>query len=119
MGWLDPIFEIINKFIPDKAAQQKAAAEVAEYAQQAQIAQINTNTAEAQNKSVWVSGWRPCIGWQCALYIFWTKFLNMAFIYFELDYLIVPYDAQMMQLTFALLGVAWVSRTYEKSKGVS
>ena len=60
---------IINKFIPDPAEQAKAAeayrsqilaAAAASDAQQGQV-----NTAEAQHNSLFISGWRPMIGWVC------------------------------------------------------
>jgi hypothetical protein len=68
--------DIINKFIPDPAQKAQAAFQMAQLQQQtefkeldAQIAEIqsqtDTNKVEAANTNVFVSGWRPFIGWVC------------------------------------------------------
>lgn len=72
------ITDIIGRFVPDpaQAAQvtlemQKLVAdrEVAAATAAAEIAkaQAETNTAEAQNPSLFVGGWRPFVGWGCGV----------------------------------------------------
>jgi hypothetical protein len=61
---------LIDRLIPDKAEAEKArldmeAALVAS-ANQAAMAQVEVNKIEAAHASVFVSGWRPAIGWVCA-----------------------------------------------------
>lgn len=34
-------------------------------------AQIELNKIEAQHNSIFVSGWRPAVGWVCSLALFW------------------------------------------------
>lgn len=63
----DLIGGILNKVLPDKQANDAAKAALAEAALSGQLAQVQgqlaINLAEAQNKSVWVAGWRPAFGW--------------------------------------------------------
>lgn len=88
------------------------------------IEQISVNREEAKSASVFVSGWRPFIGWACGfafLYIgilepiarFAAKVLyDYAGEFPEIDPTIT------MQVLFGLLGLAGM-RTYEKSKNVA
>lgn len=61
---------IIDRIIPDKEAAQRAKEELAQLQQsgelQLMLEQIKTNRVEAQHKNLWVSGWRPAVGWVCA-----------------------------------------------------
>ena len=60
--------QIVNKFIPDPNQRAEAEASLRESLQQWDQQQSETNTAEAQNPNLFVSGWRPAIGWICLLY---------------------------------------------------
>lgn len=53
---------IVRQFFPDKSAQEQQQFAMALTVMQGQMA---TNTAEAANPSVFVSGWRPFVGWVC------------------------------------------------------
>lgn len=76
---LGPTFgKIIDKIFPDPAAKAQAqmqmvqlqqAGEFKELDAQLQMAkgQTDTNLAEAANPKLFVSGWRPFIGWICGL----------------------------------------------------
>jgi hypothetical protein len=68
-GLADLASTIINKFFPDKAQEEKdqLALQMQVMLQEAQLAknQSDTNTAEAANPNVFVSGWRPFVGWVC------------------------------------------------------
>lgn len=68
-----PIFDLIDtavdKIFPDADAEQKRKADkfMAELKGKMTLAlgQIETNKVEAAHSSVFVSGWRPFIGWVC------------------------------------------------------
>lgn len=73
-----PILKIVDKLIPDPAAKAQAqlqiiqmqqAGEFKELEAQLQLAkgQTDINQAEATNPKLFVSGWRPFIGWICGL----------------------------------------------------
>jgi hypothetical protein len=53
---------IVKQFFPDKTEQERQQFAMALTVLQGQMA---TNTAEASNPSVFVSGWRPFVGWVC------------------------------------------------------
>lgn len=88
------------------------------------IAQIGVNTEEAKSQNLFVSGWRPFIGWGCGL----------AFLYIGLFEPVIRFVAKVaynysgefpeidttitMQVLFGLLGLAGM-RTYEKKQGVA
>jgi hypothetical protein len=61
---------LIDRLIPDRAAAEKAKAEMeAELiraSNEAALAQVEVNKIEAAHSSVFVAGWRPAIGWVCA-----------------------------------------------------
>lgn len=122
-----PIFDLLDKIIPDKDAAQKAAQEIAVLAAtQAHteiMAQMEVNKAEAQHHSIFVSGWRPFIGW--------TLGFAMAFNYMiaplvnwataltghDVTLPVLEFDI-MMPVLLGMLGLATV-RTAERIRGVA
>jgi len=125
---LPKALEILDEVIPDKDAAQKAKismeAKLLDAASAANLAQAATNTAEAQHRSTFVAGWRPAIGWVCALGLAWN-FIGYQLVLYGLnimgrtDILLPPMSGDnLMELTFAMLGMAGL-RTYEKFKGVT
>jgi hypothetical protein len=65
----DLIGTVVNKIWPDKteAERQQLAAAV-----MIVNGQLDINRAEASNPSVFVSGWRPFIGWVCGSACAWN-----------------------------------------------
>ena len=55
--------QVLNKFVPDPDAKIKAEAELRNALLAMDAKQAEVNTAEAANPNVFVSGWRPAIGW--------------------------------------------------------
>ena len=68
---IEPVTGIIDKVVADKDQAAKLAHEIAtmseKHAQQALLAQLEINKAEASSGSVFKGGWRPAVGWVCAL----------------------------------------------------
>ena len=68
---IGPVTCLLDKFIEDKDTKNALAHEIAtlsqKQAQEAMIAQLEVNKAEAAHKSLFVAGWRPFIGWVCGL----------------------------------------------------
>jgi hypothetical protein len=67
---LNVIGTVVDRVIPDPKQKAELQLELAKLADQEasrshdeMMGQIATNTAEAQNRSVFVAGWRPFIGW--------------------------------------------------------
>ena len=109
--------QVLNRFIPDPNAKIAAEAELRESLRKWDDAQSQTNTAEATNPNLFVSGWRPAIGWIGAAglaYQYVIRPLATATGYGTYPAL----DGSLMELVMALLGMAGL-RTYEKKIGVA
>jgi hypothetical protein len=127
-----PIFDLVGKvvdrLIPDKAAADKAKLDMMATLQTQEFSlaleQIKVNAQEASNPSIFVSGWRPFIGWVCGAGCAWNwiglpaaKFLAVAI--WNHPIAIAPADlGEMMPLLFGLLGLGGL-RTVEKINGVA
>ena len=68
--------QIVNKFIPDPAAAAQAEQELRASLQAWDSKQSDTNTAEASNPNLFVSGWRPAIGWVGAIGLLYQYLLR-------------------------------------------
>jgi len=121
------VSSVLDRVIPDKNAKEKAAQEIEkaliENAAQLNLAQAETNKVEASHRSVWVAGWRPCLGWVAALGFAWVFVLQPLIVWMITLYGVdVPlpefHTDALLELTFAMLGLAGL-RTYEKQKGIS
>jgi hypothetical protein len=109
--------KVLDKFVADPDAKIKAEAELrnALFALDAKQAEINT--AEAANSNVFVSGWRPAIGWIGAGGLAYHFILRPIFV--GLGWTSLPtLDGMLFELIFAMLGFGGL-RTYEKLKGVA
>jgi len=118
---------VLDKIIPDKAGAEKAKQEIEktliDNASKLNLAQAEINKAEAEHRSVFVAGWRPMIGWSCAIGIFWLFVGHPLVVYFDaMDGIVSPIPTIdhdiLLELTFAMLGMAGL-RTFEKLKGVT
>lgn len=128
MGWLPKLIggniaetakgvaDVVDKFVetPDeKAAFQTV---MAKMAQQPGLAQVELNKIGAAHRSVFVSGWRPAVGWVCAVGLAFAFLVNPL-----LQWIIgdpgpeLPLDI-MMELVIGMLGLAGL-RTAEKLAG--
>lgn len=84
--------------------------------------QLEINKMEAQNPHLFVSGWRPSIGWICSFAVGYEFIIYPLFLWFNaLWWNITPpphIDYSLLgELLFAMLGVAGL-RTWEKQKNV-
>ena len=108
--------QIVNKFIPDPTAAAQAEAELRTSLQAWDAKQDETNTVEAASPNLFVSGWRPAIGWVGALGLAYQYLLRPIAVgagWHDLPAL----DQSLMELVTAMLGMAGL-RTYEKTLGV-
>ena len=64
---LPNMLKVLDKFIPDKDLKAKIELELISGLNNIDMAQIEVNKQEAKHKSLFVSGWRPFIGWCCGL----------------------------------------------------
>lgn len=121
-----PIAGILDKFIEDKDKKSALAHEIAtmaeKHAHEVVKAQLEINKAEAQHPSLFVSGWRPAVGWVCVLGMagnFITiPFTNMVLELLEYDVVIPLIDMEtLLPVLLGMLGLG-AMRTVEKVKQV-
>jgi hypothetical protein len=81
--------------------------------QQPHLAQAAITQAEAQHRSVFVAGWRPAIGWCCAIALAFPYVINPVLQWYTgQPGPVLPTDS-LMELILALLGLGAL-RTAEK-----
>ena len=119
-GLIGPVTGIIDKVVADKDQAAKLAHDIAtmadRHAQEAMLAQIAVNKAEAQGNWFQAS-WRPLCGYVCVLGLA-TNFL-ISPIAAGFNITIPQADMSvMMPVLLGMLGLA-TARSYEKIKGVS
>lgn len=106
---------VINKIWPDKSEQEKQQLAAAVMVVQGQL---DINKEEAKNPSVFVSGWRPAIGWVCGAACAWN-WIGLKIALFIAAYTghalnLQPADiSEMMPVLLGMLGLGGL-RTVEK-----
>jgi len=121
-----PVADILDKFIQDKDQKAKLAHEIAtmaeRHAQEQALAQIEINKIEAASPSLFVSGWRPALGWICcagmAGNFITIPFTNMVLELLGQDVAIPLIDMEtLLPVLLGMLGLG-AMRTVEKVKQV-
>jgi hypothetical protein len=122
-----PIAKLLDKVIPDADERSRLAHEIATLAErqahEIAKAQIEVNKAEASNHSMFVSGWRPSVGWVCCAGLATNYLLvpicNFVLTITESPITVPPLDlSEMMPVLLGMLGLGSL-RTYEKTKNVA
>lgn len=125
---------LMDKLFPDPTAAAEAKLEVMRLAQSGELAQMNAdvqlaqgqmeiNKVEAASESLFVSGWRPAIGWICGA-AFAFKFIGGPTIFVVSQWTGYPvtlpnFDfTEMSTILLGMLGLGGL-RTVEKVKKVS
>ena len=123
-----PVTGLLDKFVEDKDQKAKLAHEIATmsdtHAQQALLAQLEINKAEAASGSLFKGGWRPFIGWISGI-AFAYHFVLQPLLVFVLtasgvDLPELPeFDmSTLLTVLGGMLGIGGL-RTYEKQKGLT
>ena len=121
-----PVTGLLDKFIEDKDKKNAIAFELStmaeKHAQELAKAQIEVNKTEAAHRSLFVSGWRPAVGWTCCLGLASNYLLipmaNFALALADSAIEVPVLDiSTMMPVLMGMLGLG-AMRTVEKAKGV-
>jgi hypothetical protein len=115
--------KVLDKFIPDPAAKAEAEAALRDSLQKWDAAQTEINKVEAANANLFVSGWRPFIGWTCGAAFAYHFVLQPLLVFilasFGVDFTLPVFSMEsLMTVLMGLLGMGGL-RTYEKFKGVA
>ena len=123
-----PVTGLLDKFIEDKDQNAKLAHELAtmadKHAQEAMLAQLEINKAEAASGSLFKGGWRPFVGWTCgiafAYHFVFQPLLIFIFAYIGLETPDLPqFDVgTLLPVLGGMLGIGGL-RSYEKTKGLT
>ena len=117
---IGPATQLLDKVIEDKDEKNRIAFELStlaeRHAQELAKGQLEVNKVESDSKSLFVSGWRPCFGWVCALGLFYNTILsNILGIWVEMPEIDTTLLVPVMM---GMLGLG-AMRSYEKVQGVS
>jgi hypothetical protein len=130
---LGVVATVIDRAFPDPAQRDAAKLKLLELQQSGEMAQLAADTelakaqaainqTEAANPNLFVSGWRPFVGWVCGLglaYAFLIKPIASPLIQ---KWCGVPMEAldisTLLTLLFGMLGLGGL-RTFEKMNGVA
>lgn len=114
--------KLIDKLIPDPAARDAARLELLKLQQSgelaAMLAQTEINKVEAASSSVFVAGWRPAIGWVCAMAMGYQYLLRPFLVAYHPALAFPGLDDNLWQLLAGMLGLGGL-RTFEKVNGVA
>ena len=118
---------LITRIFPDPAQADAAKLKLLELQKNGELAamtaQTDINKEEAKSSSLFVSGWRPAIGWVCALALAYQYLLRpLGGTLASIFGLIIPplpgLDDNLWQLMMGMLGMGGL-RTFEKVQGVA
>jgi len=115
------------ELIPDPGARARAAEEyqreMLAIAAKAEAGQREITRVEAQSPSLFVAGWRPAIGWVCALalgfqYLARPLLAWAGGVWWPQVPGVPGIDEALWQLMFGMLGLGGL-RSFEKTRGVA
>lgn len=115
------VSKILDQFFPDPAQAAAAKLKMLEMMQNGDLAQLGVNQAEASNPSLFVSGWRPFIGWVCGSAFAWNYLFGPLITQLLLiaghPVTYAPLElGEMMPVLLGMLGLGGM-RTFEKLQG--
>ena len=120
---IGPVSGILDKFVQDKDLKQKLAHELKTELHRANMAQLEVNKVEASHQSIFVSGWRPFVGWCCgvalAYHFILAPILALIINIYSPGVSLPEFEfSQLSTILMGMLGLGGL-RSWEKTKGVS
>jgi len=119
--------DLIDRAFPNSAERESKKleyqAKIVDVLAQTDVAQLEVNKVEAKSKNLFVSGWRPFIGWTCGVAFCYHFILQpfMAFLLANWGYAVVLPAFDMDVLNTVLMGMLGLGtmRSFEKIKGAA
>jgi hypothetical protein len=125
---LDVGSKVIDRLWPDPAQALQAKIKLFELQQSGELqviaGQLDINKEEAKNANVFVSGWRPFIGWTCGSALVYTYILYPLLLWAAATWApqikppLLVNDGMLFELMLGMLGMSGL-RTFEKVKSVA
>ncbi|MEZ5690289.1 MAG: holin family protein [Rickettsiales bacterium] len=134
LALIPAISELLDKIIPDPLEREKAQSELLKYERAAELEKLKMalsadlnqseiNKIEATNSNIFISGWRPFIGWVCGIAFAYHFIIQpvLVFIIAGSGGKIELPSFNMEALSTVLMGMLGLSglRTIEKIKNIS
>ena len=118
---VDEIGSVLDRLFPAPEQRAKVARARKEIARLPALRQIEGRLAEAAERALFVAGWRPTIGWVCALALTWAFLLQPVAVWIVATFApgaAVPaaVTEHLFEMVLAMLGIASL-RTIEKTQG--
>lgn len=126
-----PILKIVDKIIPDPTAKAQLQVELLKLQQSSEFKEIDAqlemarnqtaiNVEEAKSTSLFVSGWRPFMGWTCG-FIFVSNYIGVPLLAWLSPVFDIPAPprldiGEVLPVLLGMLGLGGL-RTAEKIKG--
>lgn len=115
--------KVLDKFVADKDLKAKLEHEIETAMLEQNLAQMEVNKTEAAHKSLFVSGWRPAVGWVAVSALAWHFILAPGL---QFAFAVAGYEEPLPSIDIgplntilmAMLGMSGL-RSFEKSKGVA
>ena len=131
-SFADLASKIIDKIFPDKDEANKVKLEMIRLQQEGNfkeleleyanaLEQVKVNVEEAKNPNLFVSGWRPAVGWVCVCGLLYSVFLRPMISWLATIWGLIavppPIDnVLLLNLVLGMLGMGAL-RTIERVKG--
>lgn len=118
-GLVNGVAGAIDRFVETGEEKKAASLLVAKMKQNPSRWQAEINKVEAGHRSLFVAGWRPCIGWISATALAWGWIIAPTLQFFYPDRPMPGIElGEAISLIMAMLGMG-VLRTYEKHKNLT
>lgn len=116
------ISSVLDLFDGDRKREAELLLKQADNVQAQIMAQLEVNKAEAAHESLFVAGWRPAIGWVCAMAIFSDFVMRPVMVWLSGWYPGMPVFPSLIsdnlwELMTGMLGLSGL-RTFEKTRKI-
>ena len=125
---LPAVTDVIGRFLPEDkekraAAEREIEKQLATHLAKIDLAQLEINKQEAAHRNIFVSGWRPFIGWSCGIAMCYAYIIQpiTVFVLAQTGNLVsLPTldVSEMMPVLLGMLGLGGL-RSFEKYKKIS
>ena len=125
---LPAVTDVIGRFLPEDkekraAAEREIEKQLATHLAKIDLAQLEINKQEAAHRNIFLSGWRPFIGWSCGIAMCYAYIIQPITIFVlaqtgNLVSLPTLDLSEMMPVLLGMLGLGGL-RSFEKYKKIS
>ena len=125
---LPAVTDVIGRFLPEDkekraAAEREIEKQLATHLAKIDLAQLEINKQEAAHRNIFVSGWRPFIGWSCGIAMCYAYIIQpiTIFVLAQTGNLVSLPSLDLSEMMPVLLGMLGLGglRSFEKYKKIS